>query len=226
MASRPPAAHRTIFVIDVEGFANHSRTNKNQITVREGLKQAWQQAFSHAGISWTDCTVEDRGDGVFILAPAEMPKAPFVDSVPLELAAALREHNTTHPKEEHIRLRMALHAGEVELDDSGSTGAAIMLAFRLLSAQPLKDALARSTGVLALITSEWFYNEVVRHSNVTEPASFRKVVVSVKETTTMAWISLPDQTVPPKPFLPLPAPSARIQPFLRSLKLLWSGSRM
>jgi class 3 adenylate cyclase len=183
------------------------------------------QAFGHAGISWADCTVEDRGDGVFILAPAEFPKAPFVDSVPLELAAALREHNTTHPKEEHIRLRMALHAGEVELDDSGSTGAAIMLAFRLLSAQPLKDALARSTGVLALITSDWFYNEVVRHSSVTEPTSFRTVVVSVKETTTTAWISLPGQTVPPKPFPSLPAPPARIQPFLRSLKLLWSGSR-
>jgi hypothetical protein len=43
--------------------------------------------------------------------------APFADTVPRALATALREHNDTHPVEERIRLRMALHAGEVELDE-------------------------------------------------------------------------------------------------------------
>lgn len=225
MKTRPPAAHRTIFLLDVEAFGDHRRTNKNQIAVREGLTQAWQQAFSTSGISWTDCAVEDRGDGVFILAPAEMPKAPFVDSVPLELARALHEHNASHPKEEQIRLRMALHAGEVELDENGSTGAAIILAFRLLSSQPLKEALTRSPGELSLITSDWFYNEVVRHSSLTDAAAFTEVRVSVKETTATGWINLPDQPVELTRSAVSPASPGRSQLFLQSLRSLWTGSR-
>jgi class 3 adenylate cyclase len=196
MENRPPATHRTIVVLDVEGFGARSRTNKNQLVVREGLKRAWQQAFRRAGIAWATCRVEDRGDGVFVLAPPDIPKALFVDVVPLELATALREHNTAHPPAEQIRVRMALHAGEVELDADGSTGAAIMLAFRLLSAQQLRDALSESPGTLALVTSDWFYDEVVRHSSLTSPAAFRAEWVSVKETTARAWISLPGEAAP------------------------------
>jgi class 3 adenylate cyclase len=90
---------------------------------------------------------------VLILAPAEMPKAPFVDVVPLALATALRAHNQTHPIEERIRLRMALHAGEVQFDRHGVTATSVNLAFRLLDARSLKTALAESSGVLALISS-------------------------------------------------------------------------
>jgi ribosomal protein L2 len=59
---------------------------------------------------------------------------------------------------------MTLHAGEVYYDEHGVTGASINLAFRLLDARDLKGALARSAGVLAIIASSWFYEEVVRHT--------------------------------------------------------------
>ncbi|WP_327565160.1 ATP-binding protein, partial [Actinophytocola sp.] len=192
-----PAVHRTIVVLDVEGFGNRQRTNPHQVAVRDGLYRAVQQAFDNAGIPWTDCDHEDRGDGVFILAPSEMPKAPFVDTVPHTLVSALRVHNKTHPDEEHIRLRMALHAGEVSYDEYGVTATSINLAFRLLDAKLFKTALAESPGVLALITSEWFFDEVVRHSQHTDPTTFRPVKVAVKETSTVGWISLPDHPYPP-----------------------------
>jgi limonene-1,2-epoxide hydrolase len=59
------------------------------------------------------------------------------------------------------------------------TAASINLAFRLLEAKELKAALASSPGVLAIIASSWFYEEVVRHStaNVDE---YRRVRVTVK----------------------------------------------
>ncbi|MGH3623142.1 MAG: hypothetical protein ACRDQ5_15320 [Sciscionella sp.] len=131
-----------------------------------------RQAFGDAGVSWAECRREDRGDGVLILAPAQMPKAPFVESLPDTLVAALREHNTTHPEQERIRLRMALHAGEVAYDEHGVTAASVTLAFRLLDAGPVKTALAESPGLLALITSGWFFDEVVRHSRVSDPATY------------------------------------------------------
>src|SRR2546423_12166512 len=107
MGNRPPAAHRTIFVVDVEGFGDHRRTNKNQVAVRAGLKLAWQRSFAEAGISSADCAVEDRGDGVFVLVPADVPKAPLVGVLPRGLGKALRRHNHARPAPEQIRLRMA-----------------------------------------------------------------------------------------------------------------------
>jgi hypothetical protein len=186
------AVHRTILVVDVAGFGDHRRNNVDQVSVRAGLYRALQAAFRAAGISWADCEREDRGDGALILAPAEMTKGPFVEDLPGALVEALRAHNSGHRPEERIRLRLALHAGEINYDEHGVTSVAINLAFRLLECPTLKAELAESPGVLAMITSSWFFDEVVRHSRVCDPASYRSVPVIVKETETTAWVHLPD----------------------------------
>ena len=128
------AVHRTIVVVDVEGFGDQRRTNRDQVAVRDGLYRVMREAFGRAGISWDDCGREDRGDGVFVLVPAEVPKGLLAESLPSALVTALRAHNGTHPGPERIRLRMALHAGEVHYDEHGVTAAAVNLAFRLLDA--------------------------------------------------------------------------------------------
>ena len=197
MEHQRPAVHRTIFVVDVEGFGDKRRTNTDRLTVRDGMYRSVQQAFRNAGIPWADCYHESCGDGVFVLIPAEVPKGLFVGSMPRELAEALREHNDTHRAEERIRLRVALHAGEVYYDEHGVTAESINLAFRLLDARPLKDALADSPGVLALIVSPWFFDEVVRHSPAGDAATYRPVQVAVKETTAVGWICRPDHPYPP-----------------------------
>ena len=184
------AVHRSIVVVDVEGFGDQRRTNAHQVTVRDGLYGVMREAFGRAGISWDDCGREDRGDGVFVLVPAEVPKGLLVESLPAALVAALCAHNEAHLGPERVRLRMALHAGEVRYDDHGVTAAAVNLAFRLVDAGALKDALARSPGVLAVIVSSWFFDEVVRHGNAA--AGYRPVQVAVKETRTISWICLPD----------------------------------
>ena len=196
MAYPGTAVHRTIVVVDVEGFGDQRRSNPNQVAVREGLYRSLQWAFSAANIPWEKCHHEDRGDGIFVLAEPEVPKAPFVESLPQAIVKALRRHNSTHPSEEQIRLRMALHAGEINYDQHGVTARSINLAFRLLDAQALKAALADSPGVLAIIVSSWFFDEVVRHSPVENAALYHHTEVKVKETTAAAWIFLPDQPDP------------------------------
>jgi hypothetical protein len=188
------AVHRAIVVVDVEGFGDQRRTNPHQVAVRDGLYRAMQDAFGHAGIPWDNCDHEDRGDGVFVLVPAEVPKALLAESLPPALVTALRAHNDRHPEPERIRLRMALHAGEVHYDQHGVTAVAVNLAFRLLDADPPKAALASSSGVLAVIVSSWFFEEVVRHSGAAP--GYRPAEVAVKETTTTGWICLPDQLAP------------------------------
>src|ERR1700733_9086399 len=188
------AVHRTIVVVDVEGFGDQRRTNRDQLSIRDGLYRAMRDAFGRAGIPWGDCGHEDLGDGVFVFVPAEVPKRLLAEMLPSALVTALGMHNGAHPGPERIRLRMALHAGEVYYDEHGVTAAAVNLAFRLLDAGPLKAALASSSGVLAVIASSWFYEEVIRHSP--GASVYRPVEVAVKETTTTGWICLPDQLDP------------------------------
>ena len=192
-----PAVHRTVIVVDVERFGDRRRTNPHQLAVRDGLWEALARAFDDVGIRWAGCRREDRGDGVLILARADVPKGRFTESLPRALVAALEEHNKDRCAEERIRLRMAVHAGEVSYDRHGVAGAAVNLAFRLVEAFPLKAALASSPGVLAVITSSWFFEEVIRHSPASDPASYRPVRVAVKETSTVGWICLPGQPGPP-----------------------------
>jgi class 3 adenylate cyclase len=198
------AVHRTIVVVDVEGFGDQRRTNVHQVAVRDGLYRVMRDAFDRSVISWEDCDHEDRGDGVLVLVPARVPKSLLVESLPSAIAAGLCGHNDVHPAPERIRLRMALHAGEVCYDKHGVTGASVNLTFRLLEARPLKQALARSPGVLATIASSWFFEEVVRHTDFA--AGYRRVDVAVKETTTTGWICLQDCAAavprPRRPSLP------------------------
>jgi hypothetical protein len=193
------AVHRTIVVVDVEGFGDRHRILPHQLAVRGGLYSALQEAFRVAGVPWTACRCEDRGDAVFVLARPEVPKALFVETVPHALVAAVRVHNASHCREQRIRLRMAVHAGEVAYDGHGVTSAAVNLTFRLVDARSVKMALAESVGVLALITSDWFFDDVVRHCPAAEPTTYRPTRVEVKETVTVGWICLPDHAYPADP---------------------------
>ena len=197
MQHQRPAVHRTILVVDVEGFGDKRRTNTDRLSVRDGMYRAVQQAFARSDVSWADCYHESCGDGVFVLIPAEVPKGLFVESIPRELAESLHEHNAAHGAPQQIRLRMALHAGEVYYDEHGVTAESINLAFRMLDARPLKEALADSPGSLAMIVSPWFFDEVVRHSPSGDAATYRPVQVAVKETSAIGWISRPDHPYPP-----------------------------
>jgi hypothetical protein len=185
------AVHRAIMVVDVERFGDPDRTNLNQLTVRDGLYKALPQAFGESGIEWGSCVSEDRGDGALILVPPEVPKAYLVTSLPDRLAAAVSRHNAGCAGPEQMRLRVALHAGEVYRDAHGVAGTAINHAFRLAEAPALRSALTVSPGVLALIVSDWLFSEVVRHDPAAEPGSYRQVQVAVKETAAVGWIRVP-----------------------------------
>ena len=104
-----------------------------------------------------------------------------------KLASALRRHNRSHREGENIRMRMALHAGEVYEDAHGVTGSSLNFTLRMLDAQSLASALRNSSGTLALITSSWLYDEVVRHS-VSMLTRYSRVSFSVKETSAEAWV--------------------------------------
>jgi hypothetical protein len=168
-----------------------ARTRPNYVTLRSGMYESVQLAFDKAGIPWDECFQQDVGDSILVLAPAEVPKGAFAGALPRALADALYAHNEAHLPAERIRLRLALHAGEVTYDEYGVASTAIILASRLLDAPPLKEALRNSAGALAMIASDWFYNEVIQHHEDYEPTAYRQVTVEVKETSDVGWIRVP-----------------------------------
>jgi hypothetical protein len=50
----------------------------------------------------------------------------------------------------------------------------------LLAAEELKRTLRASAGALAVIASEWIFDEVIRHDPASDLAAYRRVRVSVK----------------------------------------------
>ena len=189
------AVHRAILIVDVENFGDPNRTNTHQLTIRDTVYRLLQQSFAKASISWAECVTEDRGDGVLILIPPTVPKSLLVEKLPTHLAEMLVQHNAGCPAQVRIRLRVALHAGEVHSDAHGHAGTSINRTFRLIQASASRTALRQSSGVVALVVSDWFYDEVVRHCPDAEPSCFRKVHVTVKESKMTAWIRIlePDE---------------------------------
>ncbi|GAA1022439.1 MULTISPECIES: tetratricopeptide repeat protein [Amycolatopsis] len=194
--SRPAAVHRTILVADVEGFSDRSRTNRNQLSVRDAMYQTLRQAFREADIPWEACYHEDRGDGVLVLVPPDVPKAAFAESLPGAIVETLEVHNRVAGAEEQIRLRLAVHAGEVHYDQHGVTSNAVVLAFRLVGSPALKSALAGSSSVLATMVSAWFFDEVVRHGRGGLAETFRPFPVPLRGSRTTGWVSLPGDPWP------------------------------
>jgi hypothetical protein len=179
-------SHCTIVVVDVEGFGQHSRTNPNKVRIRRGMYCAIERAFAAAEIQWAGCRQVDLGDGVLVLAPAQISKTLFADMLLEALADELVAHNSVHLPPERIRLRLVLHAGEVSYDDHGVTGSSILHAQELLDAPELKQALAETKAVLAVIASDWIFDEVIRHSEQSSAAAYRFVDTAGRR----AWIRL------------------------------------
>jgi hypothetical protein len=189
----PPAFHHTILVTDIENFTDPTRTNLDQLAVRRGLYKVIKHAFAKIDVNWASCRAEDRGDGVFVLIPPDVPKVKLATTMLSRLGAALRSHNASRSARTRFRLRAALHAGEVHYDSHGVAGNAINHAFRLVQAPVLKAALETSAANLAVIVSEWFFDEVIRHYPAARPGRYERVGVP-RADPNAGWVRL---VVPP-----------------------------
>lgn len=183
--------HQTICTVDIVGYGDRT----DYVAVRAGMYEALERAFADSGIAWDECFRQDVGGSVLVLVPMTVPKGAFAGPLPNALAEALAAHNETHPPEERIELRLALHAGEITFDAYGVAAPSVVHAARLLKVRLLKDVLAASPGPLALIASDWFYEDVISHHPEYAPETYRRV----KESDDVGWIRVPGHELPPDP---------------------------
>ena len=186
------AVHRSFVVVDVESYGDPSRTSPQRTAVREGMYRVLMTAFADCDLPWDDKAVDDAGDSLMVLLPADVPKSVLVERLPERVVAALRRHNHVHAHEARLRMRMAVHAGEVHFDDRGRTGDEMIFTYRILDAPAAKRALKTSNATLALIVSDLFYRSVVRHDPATRPGDYTPAQAKVKEVDARVWVRLVD----------------------------------
>ncbi|MFF2850222.1 hypothetical protein ACFVT5_28365 [Streptomyces sp. NPDC058001] len=197
--------YRAVLAVDIE--KSSGRGNVALVRNRKTLQTLLREAFARSGIDWDACVREDLGDGLRVTAPAGTRKASLVHPLVHELADLLRDHNhRTQEPPTRIRMRTALHAGEVCLMPSGEVaGAPLETLARLLDAPPAREALAGApqTVPVSLLMSQHFYDETVRHGyEGIDPAAFHKVGFTLKELTADAWLHTPGWTPPGEPKAP------------------------
>lgn len=183
--------HRSIVVVDVVSFTRPDRDNVDQLAIRAALYETLRDAFEDSGIPWRQTVREDRGDGVLIFVSAEVSKVLLLGRMPARLAELLERGNSKRTTRQRFRLRVVVHAGEVHHDAHGYAGYDVNLAFRLLDARPLREAVEHSAAAVGLIVSEGVHDGVLRHGyGGLDAAAFEPVRVQVKEVDVPGWIQL------------------------------------
>jgi class 3 adenylate cyclase len=164
-AGIPPASpvHRALFVVDIENST--AKPDPVKARLRRVLYHLLGEALRTSGISPDDCDrLVDRGDGVLILIkPADhIPKLTLFTVLVPTLEDLVERHNRDNP-ELVLRLRMAVHAGEVHHDEQGPFGEAVDLTCRLLDAPELKAALKHASSSTVLAVSQHLYEVIIVH---------------------------------------------------------------
>ncbi|WP_233620391.1 hypothetical protein [Amycolatopsis sp. WAC 01416] len=195
--SGPPVTeYRSMVLVDVEGSTK--LPDPAQMEVRKALYEILDEAFGKAGVSERHQVREDRGDGVMILVDSTVPKIHLAGTFLGQLVSSLEEHNRSNALSDWLRLRIALHVGEVHRDRHGYGGDALNSAFRLLDAEELKSRFKEiQRAQCVVIASDRLFHDLIRHHpDETGAAQYREI--TVERIGKPAWIRVPGFTRPPE----------------------------
>jgi hypothetical protein len=181
--------HRSIIVVDIAGSGRWH--NQALLRARDVLTTAVHTALHAAGI--TRAFVEHCGDGMIVLIPARVSKIDLLDPVIPAITDHIHAYNASVAPFPRIRLRVAVHAGEVHRDANGWVGTDLVTTCRLVNGEPLYQELRHPSGPdVVVVVSDLIYQAVVRHHyRGIDPAEYTPTHITVKETDTLAWLHTP-----------------------------------
>jgi hypothetical protein len=200
--------YRPTIAVDIERSAGRGDTALVQS--RAVLADVMRGALEESDIDWSASSRTTHGDMLRVIAPAGTETGRLIYPLLHNLSTRLRLHNQTAGRSSVLRVRAAVHAGGVHIDEGEVVGSPLELVSRLLDAPPLKAALASAPEhvTTALVVSAHVHDEVVRHGyRGIDPATFSPVEFTVKETTATAWLHVPGWYVHPAVGAPAAAPN-------------------
>jgi hypothetical protein len=198
--------------IDVEDSSG--RLDPDLMTLRSNLYQVVGDAFTRTSLSSARWHHEDRGDGIIFLIDSTVPKIDIVGPLLDHLVTGLRRHNEGKPLQEWMRLRVALHAGEVQRDNKGWGGDALTMTFRMSEAPAVKKALvATPRAQCIIVVSNELFQAVIRHGHpLANSDAYHPISVSLRDRSTQAWVRVPGYAT--LPHLPVADPTLAPDPAL------------
>jgi hypothetical protein len=179
---------RIFFGIDIAGFNRADRSDCVGAVMRRTIYDVLQHSLDSAGIQPEHYELLDRGDGIMTVLDPSASIAELVRTAVPALAAALHAHNRLAHQAHRIRLRAALHCGQVIQDEHGYAGRDISHVFRLLDSPELRMALTKSNADLVLAMSDPARLRMPSDSSSAQPA-LTPVLVTTKESPAHAWFA-------------------------------------
>ncbi len=191
----------SMLAIDIKGFSDRRRGENAQRLLRLVMYDLLTAAFAASRLPLPSCHHEDRGDGVLVVAPPGAPTTALIDPLVDHLRAGIRRNNDIASELGRIRLRMAVHAGQVHFDRYGVCGKAVNYLFRMLEAAAFKRPFDASGADFALVASRTLYDDVISDGpGLIDPGLYAPITIRCKETRGRAWLYLPPVR---NPFLPV-----------------------
>lgn len=176
--------------MDVVAFSALDRDEIVQLELRHAMYATVQRALAMTCIPWQACHAEDRGDGILVVLPPEIPGHLLLDPLANHLSAMLRQWNLYRSDVARLRMRVAVTAGPVRWDEYGVSGRVVIELFRLLEAPSFKEAIDLSGSDLGLLAGERLFEDVVCSGPYVEQERYRAVQVACKETKAVGWLWL------------------------------------
>lgn len=196
-------------IVSVDAHASGTRVgNAGQLTLRHVIYDVVATAHAAAAADPDPrYAPEDRGDGVLLLFPADLPKARVVGPWVEEIHQALRRHNSQ--LREPVRLRIGIHAGEVHGDPHGIAGVDVNIACRLANCAAARQVLdAAPAATLVVAVSGPLYQSVIRHGGrFIDPNTYRSERLEAGEYDGAIWVTAPGYSSPPRPAAAPPRPA-------------------
>ena len=185
----------TVVLTDIVAFGAPNRTDDDRRMMR---RASLEMTRGSLGALWEASIFEDRGDGLLIVVPPEVPTARVMQRLNQELPGRLGQHNHIYSDSLRIRLRVAVNVGPVIGDALGMSGSAIIRTARMVDAAPLKRAMAANSVNLGIIVSPFVYETAIGHvSGAARGSQYKAVEIAEKETRATAWIRLVEMDASP-----------------------------
>ncbi|MFF3320726.1 hypothetical protein [Streptomyces sp. NPDC002889] len=224
---RGPRERRLCLIVDVEHYSG--RSHAAQMQVQDGVAHALDHACRQAGVRWTACERQDRGDGQLLLLPSGVDEGKAVPGLVLGLRDMLPVLNARAARDHCVRLRVAMAQGAVQRAPLGFVAWSVELASRLLDCGELRSALAGapSSDMALIVPPDLYADCFAPGAGGLSAAAFRKVRVDIpqKRFASDAWISvLPRGRTAPLGFPVLPPDGPLVRPRRRTGRLLGTAA--
>ena len=191
----PAGVRRLCVAYDLENYS--TRSNRGQLAAQDRLSRVILAACAATGLAERDYDIQRQGDGGLVVLPTggTIDEPLLIAAFLLSVESSLRIMNRYLPDADadRIRMRVALHEGILFAASHGYAGDAVVDAFRMCDAPPVRRALALNPGAdLVIVASNGLYRDVLRHGDHGLPGGpYVRHELQVKQFSDTGWIFVP-----------------------------------